>query len=178
MESELPDPFWLLSDLAEQSSGAAIVARALTQSSALWSGLGYRVGELLMMTPIHEIHEIISYPKVRKIPGVVEWFKGIATSHGELLAISDIQGMLTGQLQPLTTKTRVLVVPWAGQLSGYLVSGMEGLQQYGQDDPTTIPLESVYRKYLRGTRAFNGGTWLQLSLRAVAASSEFNRIAV
>ncbi len=130
MDVERQDPFWQLWQIAAQSTGTVVLPKTISEPKDSWNGLGYRMGDSIFVSPLHEIREIISYPKLRKIPGVVEWFKGIATSHGELLAISDIQAMLTGQLQTITPDTRVLVVPWAGQLSGFLVSAVDSIPQF------------------------------------------------
>ncbi|NIQ08579.1 MAG: chemotaxis protein CheW, partial [Gammaproteobacteria bacterium] len=59
-----------------------------------WSGIGFRLGEYLLVSPTSEIIEILKCPPLTRVPSALSWVKGIANIRGTLLPVIELKGFL------------------------------------------------------------------------------------
>ena len=72
-------------------------------------GIGFRVGEQILMVKMDEIGEIIDMPKCTKVGGTKSWFLGLANVRGNLLPITDLHGFMLGGWTSRHHSDRVLI---------------------------------------------------------------------
>src|SRR5581483_4275050 len=85
-------PFELLYALENRLRAARLdIAAGQTQS---WTGLGFRLGEHWLVAPREDVREVITLPKVTRVPGAKPWLLGVANVRGNLLPVTDLAQML------------------------------------------------------------------------------------
>ncbi|MFD2643888.1 chemotaxis protein CheW [Pseudomonas japonica] len=98
-----------------------------------WSGIGFRLGEYCFVAPMGEVAEVLTAPRLSRIPGVKPWVAGVSNLRGQLLPVTDLSGFLG--LEPCLARKqrRVLVVDHDELLTGLLVDEVLGLQHFALD---------------------------------------------
>lgn len=91
-------------------------------------GLMFLTGHSVLMTPVVEIAGIVSVTSLVPIPAAKPWLIGISSARGELFPVTDLAGMLTGELSTLTHDSRILIITLQQEYFGILVNRILGLQ--------------------------------------------------
>jgi len=145
-----------------------------------WVGIGFRVGNLRLISPLGDIVEILSPPAITSVPGTKSWVCGIANVRGNIMPIMDVQGYLRGSRAEMTKHTRVLVINHNGVYSGLIVDAVLGLQHFS-DEHASHETSSEYNEieqYLVGGFLRDGVLWRTFSVRSLAETPEFLQAAV
>ncbi len=145
-----------------------------------WLGIGFRVGNLRLVSPLGNIAEILLPPALTKVPGTKAWVCGIANVRGNIMPIMDIHGYLHGRLAEVTKHTRVLVINHNGVYSGLVVDAVLGLQHFGPEHEC-LEAPSEYgeiEQYLVGGFRRDGILWRAFSMHRLAETPEFLQPAV
>ena len=80
-------PYALLKEIEQRSRGMALGLPQQVEVRRTWSGIGFRIGDLLMVSSLGEISEILVYPPLTRVPQAKPWVKGIANVRGNLLPV-------------------------------------------------------------------------------------------
>jgi twitching motility protein PilI len=97
------------------------------EAPGLWRGIGFRVGERVFVSSIHEVNEILSMPPaVTPVPATRNWLLGVANVRGNLIALVDLKQFLLEQRTHVSDRTRVLWVKQQGGGVGLLVDEVLG----------------------------------------------------
>jgi twitching motility protein PilI len=97
------------------------------EAPGLWRGIGFRVGERVFVSSIHEVNEILSMPSaVTPVPATRNWLLGVANVRGNLIALVDLKQFLLEQRTHVSDRTRVLWVKQQGGGVGLLVDEVLG----------------------------------------------------
>ncbi|MBN9287648.1 MAG: hypothetical protein BGO43_13780 [Gammaproteobacteria bacterium 39-13] len=94
-----------------------------------WVGVSFLTGDKVLLISLEEVVEIMRVPQLAPVPGVKPWLRGMATSRGELFAVTDFSGFLTQKISLLTHESRILVIHNADEYVGILVDRVLGLQR-------------------------------------------------
>jgi len=71
-------PFELLFALENRLRAARLdIAAGQTQS---WTGLGFRLRQHWLVAPREDVREVITVPKVTRVPGAKPWLLGVANA--------------------------------------------------------------------------------------------------
>lgn len=97
-----------------------------------WLGLMFLSGHSVLMTPLEEVAGIVPVYGFASIPGVKPWVLGMSSYRGEIFPVTDLNGMLTNTLSPITKDSRILIVSMQDEYSGLMVSRVLGLQRITQ----------------------------------------------
>ncbi|MBV8062267.1 MAG: purine-binding chemotaxis protein CheW [Nevskia sp.] len=166
-------PFELLYALENRLRAARLdIAAGQTQS---WTGLAFRLGERWLVAPREDVREVITPPKVTRIPGAKPWLLGVANVRGNLLPVTDLGQMLGQAREPEHRDQRVLVFNSDRVPAGVLVDEVAGYRQFAPSDQRHElargqgPLEP----YLLGGFAREGRNWLVLSLYKLTSAQAF-----
>jgi len=92
-----------------------------------WAGVIFLSGKQMMLTPLVEVIEILPVHVLVSIPGTKPWLLGMATSRGEIFAVTDFRAFLSQPLSTLTLESRILVHRYKEEYSGFLVDRVLGL---------------------------------------------------
>jgi len=174
------DPLSLLRDIERRSLD---IASGLPQQEVIKGTslvIGFRLGDMQLVTPVDEVAELLTYPHMSKVPGTKSWVRGIANVRGNLLPIMDLQDYLTRQPTKLTEKSRVLVVKHEGVFSGLLVGEVYGLKHF-QDKALSRKLpdaDNFVKSYMSGSYNQDDEIWGIFSMFALAKSPLFLQVAV
>jgi twitching motility protein PilI len=166
-------PFELLYALENRLRAARLdIAAGQTQS---WTGLGFRLGEHWLVAPREDVREVITLPKVTRVPGGKPWLLGVANVRGNLLPVTDLGQMLGRPRQPEHRDQRVLVFNSERVPAGVLVDEVAGYRQFAPSDQRHELAQAggELEPYLLGGFAREGRNWLVLSLYKLTGSQAF-----
>jgi len=152
--------------------------RTLTQeeeSARKWGGLAFGAGDLLLVTELTSIVDVLFCPAVTPVPGTKPWIMGICNVRGKLYSVVDL-GLFLG-VSPRASETggRLLVVNNEDLGCTLFVPRVLGLRYFREDrvkqdksgvDEGVLPY--VDRVYDQDDR-----TWLVVSLERLVSDKEF-----
>jgi twitching motility protein PilI len=166
-------PFELLYALENRLRAARLdIAAGQTQS---WTGLAFRLREHWLLAPREDVREVITLPKVTRVPGAHAWLMGVANVRGNLLPVTDLGQMLGHPRQPEHRDQRVLVFNSERIPAGVLVDEVAGYRQFAPSDQRheLARGSGELEPYLLGGFAREGRNWLVLSLHKLTVSQAF-----
>lgn len=127
------DPLVLLQKMQEHSRRTAPGLPEQVQAAPLWSGLGFRVADLQMVTPLDHVSEVLPPPPVTPVPGTKKWLKGIANVRGTLVTIIDLAQFFGKEPVRIDDRTRLLILNVPGLSSALLVHEVVGLRHFDEE---------------------------------------------
>lgn len=179
MSSELralgDNPFELLRQLEVELRAARLdIAAGAAQS---WVGLGFRIGETWLAAPKDDVREVITPPRVTRVPNGRAWLTGVANVRGELLTIIDLRQFLGMPGAEDARPQRVLVFNSERVPAGFLVDEVAGYRQFvpNEQRPEVREDQELFAPYLLGGFVREGQPWLAFSLHKVAMSDAFKQ---
>jgi twitching motility protein PilI len=145
-----------------------------------WTGMGFQIGGLRLVSPMGEIGEIMHVPKVAPLPGVKSWVAGVANVRGRLIAVIDLHEFL-GMVPTLPrAQWRVLVVERDGLVAGLQVEQSLGMQHFLQeafeDTPADVP--EALAPYVRGAFRHGGRIFYEVELASILRNERFLDVAL
>ena len=174
------DPLALLQQMQEHSRRTAPGLPEQVQAAPLWSGLGFRVADLQLVTPLDHVSEVLPSPPVTLVPGTKRWLKGIANVRGTLVTIIDLPEFFGKEPVRLDDRSRLLILNIPGLSTALLVNEVVGLRHFdeeqekrdisGMDDPA---LAHVSGAFLR-----DNVLWGVFDMYSLAESEAFRHVAV
>ncbi|MBI3545402.1 MAG: chemotaxis protein CheW [Gammaproteobacteria bacterium] len=148
------DPFELLNKMQQESLESAPGLPQETEAVKLWSGVGFRVGDVMLVTPLDHVLEILPPPPMTLVPGVKAWLKGVANVRGNLITIVDLPEYFGKPPVYNDDKARMLIMNAPGFNTGLLVNEVLGLRHFdeelerqdlsGLDDPVVVQLNGAF----------------------------------
>jgi twitching motility protein PilI len=174
------DPVALLAEIEQRSRVHSIGLPQQEEFKSTSLAIGFRIGDIKLVTPVDEVAELLIFPSMSRVPGTKSWVKGIANVRGNLLPIMDLNDYLTRQPTVLNVRSRVLVVNHAGVFAGLLVDEVLGLQHFFDEErKRQLPeIDNFIKSYLTGSYVQDGEEWGIFSMYALAKSPLFLQVAV
>lgn len=126
----MSDPFQRLQEIEQLCSNSAELLPSLESHVDDWSGIGFSLGDIELLSTMGEVTEILDPPEYTKIPGVKPWVIGIANVRGSLLPLIDLKNFITGESIKNIRKSRVLVVNHDGNSTGLIVDEVLGMRHF------------------------------------------------
>jgi twitching motility protein PilI len=150
------------------------------QTEEEWIGIGFRLGDLYLVAPLGEVAEILTPPRLSKVPRTKPWVCGVANVRGNLMPIMDLQGYLHDRPAVVNRRSRILVVNHNGVYSGLVVDAVLGLRHFREEQRCEeLPGDdSSMQQYMtHGFRA-GGEHWGVFSMYQLAETPQFLQAAV
>ncbi len=171
--------FQLLRDIETRSQQKALGLPQKIEVRRTWSGIGFRLGEYLLVSPTSEIIEILKCPPLTRVPSALSWVKGIANIRGTLLPVIELKGFLEGGQHKPERRSRVLIIRLGGFASGLLVDEVLGLRHFFEENRTEKlpPVSANLLPYLNGAFKQGDVTWGIFDMRNLAKSPQFMEVA-
>jgi twitching motility protein PilI len=147
----------LLQDIDLRSRTKALGLPQQIEVRRTWSGVGFRLGNVHLLSKLEEVDEILISPVMTRVPSALSWVKGIANIRGMLLPIMDLRDFIDGEAIQAGRKTRVILIKKGELVSGLLVDEVFGMRHFFEEERTENVPESSdnLKKYLQG--AFRKG---------------------
>ena len=174
------DPLALLQQMQEHSRHTAPGLPEQVQAAPLWSGLGFRVANLQLVTPLDHVSEVLPCPPVTPVPGTKHWLKGIANVRGTLVTIIDLPEFFGNEPVRLDDRSRLLILNIPGLGTALLVNEVVGLRHFdeeqekrditGLDDPALVHVSGAFLR--------ENVLWGVFDMGSLAESEAFRHVAV
>ncbi len=147
----------LLQDIDLRSRTKALGLPQQIEVRRTWSGVGFRLGDVHLLSKLEEVDEILVSPEMTRVPSALSWVKGIANIRGMLLPIMDLRDFIDGEAIQAGRKTRVILIKKGELVSGLMVDEVFGMRHFFEEERTENVPESSdnLKKYLQG--AFRKG---------------------
>jgi twitching motility protein PilI len=173
----------VLFDLAHRSRLHAVSLPTSTGRKPSWSGIGFSVRGYFFVTAMSEIAEVLTLPKVTKIPGVEPWVLGLSNARGRLVPVVDLSVFLYGE-RPVTLslkKKKLFLVGRGAYLTAIVIDQILGMKHFHLDDfnhRISKDVSEASRSFILGS--FEGETeeWPVFSLVSLFKSERFLAVAV
>jgi twitching motility protein PilI len=149
------------------------------EAPGLWRGIGFRLGDVYLVSSIAEVAEILRVPVMTSVPGTKAWMLGIANVRGNLLPIVHLRGLLEGEPYKAVETARILSVKVPGGLVGLVVDEVLGQRSFvdeNKQDKRTY-LDSPISAYLLHEYAAGTMSWGVFSVGSLLRESEFMQAA-
>ncbi len=173
-------PYALLQDIESRSRTKALGLPQQIEVRRTWSGVGFRLGKVYLLTKLEEVDEILISPEITRVPSALSWVKGIANIRGMLLPIMDLRDYIDGEAIKAGRKTRVILIKKGELVSGLMVDEVFGMRHFFEEERTeNVPeVSDNLKKYLQG--AFRKGNmhWGIFNMDNLAADPGFMEVAV
>jgi len=173
------DPLALLQQMQEHSRRTAPGLPEQVKAAPLWSGLGFRVADLQLVTPLDSVSEVLPCPQTTPVPGTKRWLKGIANVRGTLVSIVDLPEFFGKDPVRLDDRSRLLILNVQGLSTALLVHEVVGLRHFneeqerqnisGMDDPAFAHVTGAFLR--------DNVVWGVFDMQSLAHSEVFRHVA-
>lgn len=171
----MSDPFQRLQEIEQHCVQRAESLPALDSNKNEWTGIGFRIAGVELLSRMGDVSEILDPPAYTHIPGVKPWVVGIANVRGSLLPIMDLQGFVTGESLSNRKKGRVLVVNHKGMNTGLIVSEVTGMRHFFfSEQAYELPeIENALKPYIKQAFERDDQFWPVFSFQDLVEDERF-----
>ncbi len=170
----------LLQNIDVRSRAKALGLPQQIEVRRTWSGIGFRLGNINLLSKLEEVDEILISPEMTRVPSALSWVRGIANIRGMLLPIMDLRDFIDGEAIKSGRKTRIILIKKGELVSGLMVDEVFGMRHFFEEERTqNVPnVSDNLKKYLQG--AFRKGNmhWGIFDMDNLAADPNFLEVAV
>lgn len=148
------DPVELLRRMQQESMQRQIGLPQEAEAVELWSGVGFRLAELFLVSPLDQMREALPVPPMTPVPCVKPWVKGVANIRGNLYTIIDLAQYFGKPPVFVDDRARILVMSVPGLNAALIVNEVLGLRHFdveverqdlsGIDDPVLAHLSGAF----------------------------------
>jgi len=173
------DPFELLRKMQQESLESSPGLPQEVEVTKLWSGVGFRIGDLMLVTPLDHVLEILPPPSATLVPGVKSWLKGVANVRGNLITIVDLPEYFGKPPVFLDEKARMLIMNVPGLNTGVLVNEVLGLRHFDEEleRQELSDLDDPVMAQLIGAFLRDNVLWGVFDMKSLADSDAFRQVA-
>lgn len=173
-------PIEILQALEQRSKQSAHGLPQQTEQQTLWSGIGFRIADIKMVSPVNHISEILHYPRLTLVPGTMPWVKGLANIRGTLIPIMDLQNYLGESEIQHKSLSRILVIQQDDLVVGLLVDEVLGLKHFEPEERITRikKLSPAVKPHIRGAFQQNEEIWHLFDMTTLTTDPQFYKVAV
>jgi|LGVF01.2.fsa_nt_gb twitching motility protein PilI len=170
----------LLQDIELRSRTKALGLPQQVEVRRTWSGVGFRLGNVNLLSKLEEVDEILVSPEMTKVPSALSWVKGIANIRGMLLPIMDLKDFIDGEAIKPGRKTRIILIKKGELVSGLMVDEVFGMRHFFEEERTNnVPdVSDNLKKYLHGAFRKGNTHWGIFNMDNLAVDPGFIEVAV
>lgn len=173
------DPLSLLQKMQQDSLATAPGLPEEVQAVELWTGVGFRVDNIRLVTALDHISEVLQYPEMTPVPRTKPWVRGVTNMRGGVVPVIDTAHYFGKEPIFINDQVRILVVNSEEITVGLLVSEVFGLRHFdeelerqnltGVDDPVMAHAHSAFLR--------DNVLWGVFDMFTLIQSESFQRIA-
>jgi len=172
------DGLALLVEYEQRIKEAAVELPGREEVRERWTGVGFRLGDELLLAPMAEVQEVLDPPTMTRVPGTAPWFLGVANVRGTLLPMMDLHGLMIGGRSSAPRNARILVYSGEGVAAGFRVDDVFGLKRFYTDEMTEADTRiEVLQPYTEGGFQRGEEAWSIFSFARFVTSSHFLEVA-
>lgn len=127
------DPLILLQQMQQASLAKSPGLPEETEAVRYWSGVGFRIGEMHLVSQLDQVTEVIQIPMMTLVPKTKKWVKGLSNIRGNLVPVIDMADYFNKEPIKFSDRSRVMVVDYKGFGIGLLVNEVYGLRHFDEE---------------------------------------------
>lgn len=164
-----------LAEIEARSEQAAARLPETERTDSIWDGLLFSVAGVRLVCAMSEVSEMLPHREhVTRVPGSKPWVLGLANVRGSLMPIIDLQLFFGGKALVPAKTARILVLRQQGLVTGLLVSSVQGMVHFSNDDKVKdARMKGALGAYVYEAFRVDGDVWPVLSMAALAADPDF-----
>ncbi|EAR21380.1 chemotaxis protein CheW [Nitrococcus mobilis] len=173
-------PFELLARLERLARAHRAESADREKKRDEWRGVGFRLGGQRFVAPLGEVVEILTPPRVARVPHTKSWVSGVANVRGNLLPIMDLNAYLGKGPINLNRLSRVLVIEREAGFTGLLVDEVLGMCHFLYPEQWRVLVDPGMEQvapYLDGVLHRDGSDWLIFRLTRLTQHPKFLKVA-
>jgi twitching motility protein PilI len=173
------DPLELLRRMQQESLARTVGLPQEVEAVELWSGVGFRLADMYLVSPLDHVREALPVPAMTPVPGVKPWVKGIANIRGNLYTVIDLAQYFGKPPVFVDDNARILVLGTPGLSAALIVNEVLGLRHFdteverqdlsGIDDPVLA--------HLTGAFLHDNVLWGVFDMKSLSESLTFRHVA-
>ena len=169
----------LLRELESRSRHHAVGLPMQVEIRNTWSGVGFRMADVRLVTEMGMVSEILSIPEYTRIPGAQPWVKGLANVRGTLIPIIDLRILLNAGSVKQEKRTRMLVVRDDDAVAGFMVDEVYGMRHFfATDRQEDMPDAAEFvQPYILGSYQQDEVAWGLFDMNKISSSTAFHQVA-
>ena len=170
----------LLQDIELRSRTKALGLPQQVEVRRTWSGVGFRLGKVNLLSKLEEVDEIMISPEMTRVPSALSWVKGIANIRGMLLPIMALKDFIDGEAIKSGRKTRIILIKKGELVTGLMVDEVFGMRHFFEEERTNnIPeVSDNLKKYLQGAFRKGDTHWGIFDMDNLAVDPGFLEVAL
>lgn len=173
------DPLELLQKMQRDSMARMPTLPQEEKAVDLWSGVGFRIGEMNLLAPLDLVSEILPVPVITPVPGTKSWLKGIANVRGNLITIVDLPEFLEGKPLLVNDRTRLMVINVGEINTAVMVEDIYGMRHFEESNRQHVGAsDDMIGAFLGDAFLQNDVLWGVFDLRALATNTAFHDVAL
>lgn len=175
----MSNPLDLLQKMQQQSISGMPALPEEEKFAQLWSGVGFRIGDMHLVAPLDQITEVLHFPEFAHVPGTRNWLKGVANIRGSLITIVDLPQFFGKKPVKIDEDSRLLVMNAKDLHTALLVDEVFGLRHFDEDleRQELAGIDDPASAYLSGAFLKDDVLWGVFDMKALAASANFLQVA-
>lgn len=176
--SDRRHPLELLQEMQQLGRQAAPGLPEQVQTTPLWSGLGFKVDDLHLVTPLDHVSEVLPCPAYTPVPGTKRWLKGIANVRGNLLTILDMAEYFGKPTVRMDDRARLMVMNVHGLHAALIVNEVLGLRHFDEEKEKqdVSVMDNAVSMHLRGAFLREDIIWGVFDMHSLAESPTFRHV--
>lgn len=178
--SDTSKAYVLLQDIDARSRSKALGLPQQVEVRRTWSGVGFRIGDVNLLSKLEEVDEILVSTEITRVPSALSWVKGIANIRGMLMPIMDLRDFIDGEAIQKGRKTRIILIQKGELVSGLMVDEVFGMRHFFEEERTeNVPdVSDNLKKYLQGGFRKGNQHWGIFDMDNLAEDPTFLEVAL
>lgn len=174
-----PDPFSLLQQMQDDTMAVTPDLPEEAQAANIWSGIGFRVGNVHLLAPLDQITEVLRCPETAAVPGTRSWLRGIANVRGNLITIVDMAEFFGKDPVFLDDRARLMVMNVEELNTALLVNDVFGLRHFDEDEDKRdiSALDDPVDAFITGAYLKDNILWGVFDMASLSQSASFQNVA-
>lgn len=173
------DPLDLLQKMQLESMSSMPALPEEEKFAQLWSGVGFRLGDMNLLAPLEDVSEILVVPDYAPVPGARSWLKGVANVRGNLITIVDLPEFFGNKPVLIDERSRLLIMNVEDINTALLVDEVFGLRHFDEDEEKQdmAGMDDQAGIFLSGAFLKDNVLWGVFDMNALANSAHFLHVA-
>ena len=180
MSRQIIKPFELLLEYEKRSVSHALGSAEEETDLGDWSGIGFKIGDIHLISEVGDVNEVVILPELVRIPGIDTWVLGLVNIRSNLIPAIDLRQYLTGEAAKLTKHSRMLVINQPGGQAGLVVDEVFGQRHFKQSQWEDVEGENDSRIYAYCDKFFSHEdvVWNVFSIDQLVQDTKFQNASI
>ncbi|HHW4678737.1 MAG TPA: chemotaxis protein CheW [Xylella sp.] len=174
-------PFDILHEYEQRSLAHTVLLPKKHFPVDIWRGVGYRIGNMHLVSDFSEVVQIVPMPQVTSVPGAQSWLLGVGNLRGNLLPVIDLKQFLEGQQRTVLREgQRVLIMRLGSDHAALVIDDLYGQRSFSLSNTAKIGnlAQGRYAHFIKRVFLVDGQSWGVFSLSLLSRTPEFRQVAV